>query len=460
MPSVRYGLIRLDIEDFLTAESDWALEVLLDRLDGLHLPASFGLVGEKVEAMAARGGLATLARVGRHKAVGFHSATHSRHPTLAEELESLPYEAGVTRFVEREGPGVEAVRRRVAPPRYFTQPGANWVPHAAEALPHLGMAIYFSEAMNSYLVPLTHPVWLADTLHFSPPVPTPLPFLHGLPWNLEQALARLRAVPREIPEGGFFCVMMHPTELVTTRFWDAVNFGGGNTRHPLRPAPLRPLAERDAAVAALTQYLEAAKALDGVQWLDVVTVAERVERRRPQLLPWSVLDAHLERMGLYPLRTDGGQFSPAQLVWALAYFACHPGRKEVVVPLVRAPRGWAPGQAGQASEVSRREAVAAAEAWLEGELGPEGVELPRVWDGCPIEVWAARWWAACRQPATALVSALPLPLTFLAYVREPEALHWDWPIFAPDFRPYRLWLETRRLAWTVAPVAWTSADRA
>lgn len=457
---MRYGLIRLDIEDFLTPEADQALKAMLDRLESLHLPASLGFVGEKVTAMVRRDQEAVLRQAGRHKAIGFHSATHSRHPTLAEELDQLDYEPGVRRFIDRERMGVEAVARAVAPPRFFTQPGANWVPHAAEALPQLGISIYFSEALNSYLVPLTQPVWLGETLHFSPPVPTPLPFLHGLPDNLEAALDRLKRVPEEIPEGSFFCLMMHPTELVTTQFWDAVNFGRGRTPAEEQAAPLRSSANREAALAAFTRYLQEAKALSGVQWVDVVTVSERVQPRQPEELPRALLDEHVGRCGLYPLRHDRGVFSAAQLVWALAYFALHPGQSQVKVPLVGAPRRWTPRPWWQGAW-TRSEALAAAEAWVHGgtSASPSATAtLPdQVGPGVPIELAAASWWEVRQGGGDALPRA-QLPLTFLAYVKDPVDLHWRWPIFAPDFRPFRLWMETRRLAWTIAPVRWREAE--
>lgn len=443
---MRYGLIRLDIEDFLTPESDDGLQAMLDQLDRHRLPASYGVVGEKATALAHRGRHELLDRLRQKPALGFHSTSHSRHPTLAEELEPLPYPAGVDRFVERESVGVGAVADLVKAPVYFTQPGGNWVPQATQGLPRMGMELYFSESWNSYLVELTEPVWLAQVLHFSLPVPTPAPFLLGLPNNLDEAISRLRHIGETVPDGGAFTIMTHPTELVATKFWDAVNFAQGKTVQTLRPAPLRSRGERERAIYALDQYFLTAAELPGIEWLDVVTLANRVEPRRPFAVRRDQLDGALRRFGLGPTRLSDGTLSASQWVYLLAYFIAHPKTHEVVVPLVDAPKVWTEADFGP-GPLNRPGALTAAAEEVLARVDADR-ELPARVAGMAIEHFAIL--AAHR--LLALDEATPL--TFLSYVKPPEALHWDWPIFAPDFRPYRLWQETRRLAWTIAPVQW------
>ncbi len=453
---MRYGLIRLDIEDYVTPESDDGLEVMLDQLDRHRLPASFGVVGEKAEALFRHGRQDLLRRLAEKSALGFHSRDHSRHPTLAEDLADRAYPDSVERFIDRERPGVQAVSRLVSPPRYFTQPGGNWVPSALDALPRLGMSIMFSESWNSYLVELAEPVWCGQVLHFSLPVPQPAPFLLGLPQTLDQAMQRLEDVPATIPDGGAFTIMTHPTELVTAQFWDVVNFGGGRTRCPLTAAPLRSLNDRDRAMKALDTYWQAARRLGerGIQWVDILTLAERVVPRGPANVRRGQLARALAETGLGPSRrAETGTLSAAQLVWALAYFTRHPQADAAVVPWVGAPTQWVAGQAPTTEAMSSAVVEAGAEAILYGVAQEQALPTACPSDGARIEDWAGAASQHLFGPR-----ADRLPLTFLSYVKDPSRLHWNWPVFAPDFRPYRLWEETRRMAWTLAPVQWKSLE--
>ena len=163
------------------------------------MPGSYGLVGNKVDALKRNGRMALLQELGQEPALGFHSTSHSAHPTIAEELALLPYEAAGARFLERERPGVRTVVDQVGQPRYFTQPGGNWVPEAAEVLPQFGMDIYFTDSFNSYVVDLPGPYWYANVLLYSFPVVNPRPFGLGLPGNLKEAIA---LVEEQVDLGG------------------------------------------------------------------------------------------------------------------------------------------------------------------------------------------------------------------------------------------------------------------
>ena len=445
---MRYGLIRLDIEDFLTPESDDGLQAMLDQLDRHRLPASYGVVGEKAVALAQRGRGALLKRLSEKPALGFHSTSHSRHPTLAEELDLMEYEAGVKQFLVREGRGRDMVSQAIKPPVYFTQPGGNWVPQAVKALPEMGMGLYFSESRNSYIVEYAEPLWLEDVLHFSLPVPTPAPFLLGLPDNLDEALERLQRVTRGIPEGGAFTIMTHPTELVSLEFWDAVNFARGQTRPNLRPAPLRSRSERERAIQALDQYFLAASAMAGIEWVDVLTLADKIQPRRAVVVTRQDVAQAIAKTGIGPTRLKAGTLSAAQVAYALAFWVIHPTVSEMAVPLVKAPLEWGLAEPrGQVLDASRL--MQAAEA-LVADVDSAG-RLPS--KAADVSVETVALMAAERL----LGDQRPVVLSFLSYVKPPQHLHWDWPIFPPDFRPYRLWQETRRLSWNLAPVVWRQA---
>lgn len=431
------GFLRFDVEDFLTPESDDALLAMMDSMRRVGLPGSYGLVGKKVVALEQRGREEILARLREEPAIGFHSTSHSEHPTLAEALSPLDYAAARRHFVEREGVGVEMVRQRVKPPLYFTQPGGNWVPEAVESLPELGMDVFFTDSFNSYVVDLPEPYWYGEVLHLSFPVVNPRPFGLGLPQNRDDAVRLIEEhVARDAD--GMFMVMLHPTELVTTAFWDAVNFARGATRKPLSPAPLRSPEEQQRALASFEEYLYALSRLP-VDWWDVAYLKGRVLPRGPVTVSRRELAARLVQEGWGPLRVTDGTLSAAEALYAWAKLAMTDG-EEVSVPYVGAPEVWH----GEPEEPPH---------------GPwPSRERLRAFAGAVVQS-VERTGRLPREPVAGLTFAVGmaglvqawLPWRFLTYIKEPEQLHWDWPIFPEEFRPWRLWQDARRLAWTLKP---------
>lgn len=450
--SLRTGLIRLDVEDYLTPESDDALAVLVELLDRHRLPASLGFVGEKARALQRHGRHALLEHIASRFAVGFHSTSHSRHPTIGEELADLPYAAGVAAFLERERSGVEAVRDAVGAPGYFTQPGGNWVPQAVHALPHWGMRGYFSEEWNSYLTTRFVPYWWEGLLHLALPVPAPRPLLHGMPDNVEVALRMIQNAVLALPEGGMFCIVLHPTEMVTTEFWDAVNFGGGKTRDVLVPAPLRPVPERRRVVESLDRYLGALAALPQVVWRDFDSLWQTVAATKPEGGPVrteTVLKAWQDGIGWG--KAGAGYFSAADAVGYLAERILDGAESGPMPDTVRAPLDWrvtpvAPGT----GPLWSRSTVRAAAAELVEILQHHGGRLPNRVAGQDVAEAAGRF-AAYLGSASDPIDTPVLRLAFLDEVKPTTALHWDWPIFPPGFQPRNLWEETRRLAWSLKP---------
>lgn len=447
------GLIRFDVEDFLTPESDWALDAMMSVMRSAGLPASYGIVGKKAVALKERGQEGILARLREEPALGFHSTGHSEHPTIAEELADLPYAEAVDAFVARERIGVDAVARLIKAPLYFTQPGANWVPEAAHALPRLGIGTYFSDSWNSYLVTSPQPVWYGDVLHLAPPVIQPRPFLLGMPGNLRQAITMVEQVPDDLGDEDLFMIMLHPTELVTREFWDAVNYGGGRTVYPLRPGPLRTKAEQEAALASFRVYVESLARISGIDWTTVAEVARRVSPRGPVAVGKDALVRQILTTGIGPMTFETGSLSAADVVWAAARLAADPGRTAVSVAPVQEPLSWTPQEENRFPALS-----ASAVGQLCRELIAHVKEHGRLPDrvghrlGFVGPEWVLRYALALltgHEPSA--VTPVPVPLTFLSYVKAPENLHWSWPIFPPGFRPFRLWQDARRLAWGLTP---------
>lgn len=454
------GLIRFDIEDFLTKESDEALGEMLEIMDRYQMPGSYGMVGKKALALRERGAEHPLSLLRAKPSLGFHSTSHSEHPTISEELAELDYDAGVQAFVRRERRGVDMVSEIIKEPVYFTQPGGNWVPHAVDALPQLGIDIFFSDAWNSYLVNSPKPFWYGTILHLSPPVVTPRPFLMNMPDNLPGALKELEKALSDHVAGDLVMVMLHPTELISTKFWDAVNFWGGATIDPLRPAPLRSPNDRQNALKAFDAYVNHARKVDGIEWLDVLKIKQQIKPLEPTLVNREDLEESLSRQGLGPLKLHTGVFlTAAEALWALAYFIVHPDQGRVEVPVLRAPKVWFPDQDTGKDAIARSSLRSAGQYIIEitGQTGcvPDRVKTAN--GSLSLERFLFYGLTALRDQSQGDVRLTPVPLTFLSYVKDPKDLHWDWPIFPPGFEPFQLWNDTRRLAWSLKPAEWRSS---
>lgn len=433
------GFIRFDVEDFLTPESDEALWRMWETMQRHNMPGSYGLVGKKVQALFERGYEKALRALRGTPALGFHSLSHSEHPTLAEEAALLSYEEACDVFIAREGRGVTMVKDLIKPPTYFTQPGGNWVPEAVESLPQLGMDVFFTDSFNSYVVDLSHPYWYGEILHLSFPVINPRPFGLGLPHNLDEAVSLVDHYVLEHP-GDAFMVMLHPTELVTKEFWDVVNFPHGTTVAPLRPAPVRSSAEQDAALKAFDRYIERIKGLP-VKWGDVSTLRDEVQARGPVTVRRQEIQDAIVQQGWGPMEMSEGTLSAAEALYALAMFVRHPRLMTLEVPYVGAPHHWMEQHRGSTVMVplisdDRAQTVASA---IIASFERSGRLPSGKIAGLTLQ-----------EALAALTHQRLLPdLAFLGYIKETAALHWDWPIFPPGFSPLRLWQDARRLAWTL-----------
>lgn len=408
------------------------------------VPASYGIVGKKAMALYRHGHHEALAWLSEEPSLGFHSTSHSEHPTIAEDLSRLSYQAGVAKFLERESVGVRMVTEFIKAPGYFTQPGGNWVPEALEALPRLDIDVFFTDSFNSYVIDLDQPYWYGDVLHLSFPVVNPRPFGLGLPGNWEQAV-RLVEPWQDKSSGSAFMVMLHPTELVTQEFWDAVNFSKGTTHWPLKPAPVRPPYERSASLESFNRYIERMSQLS-IEWCDVATLKTKIVPREDVAVSREELETALQEQGWGPIELSHATLSAAQSLYALCLMDAE-GLAEVRVGMVGAPLSWTPATVDKAAADSVRRL-----AWARG-LVRAVHEEGRLPSGPVAGLSLEQGMAAI------LAGKVDAKLNFLQYIKAPHQLHWDWPIFPENFRPTRLWHDARRLAWTLKRARWRDEGR-
>ena len=455
--------LRLDTEDFLTPASDDALLAILDILEAHGATATFPLVARKLEAWQQKpdGGV-LCARLSRH-AVGYHSATHSLHPTIAEEAADLTWLQAQAAFEARESAGFARVRAAFGPPACYTQPGGNWTASALPVLRRWGIPCEYSEDWNSYIDCGATPVHYAGLLHWSAPVAAPKPFLSALPAGLGPALEQVRAaLTARSCDDPPVNVVAHPTELCTTAFWDAVNFGRGRMPPPKewRPAPTRSRAEVAAATAAFDSYIHTLRR-EGVQF---VTIRDVVVRHPDRTAGLRLDAAELQTLApplcnaAVPLQRGDAALSAAEALYLLCRGLTGTPGPLRVVPCDGPSDPPPPAPSGSASRVAILTAAAALQRFVEvqGRL-PATVTVGRTAVG-PADLLGAVSRAVV-DPRVANLPWQPCPLLAAGCIKPPERLHWDWAVFPAEFRPLRLWEAARLQAWTLRPAPRADARR-
>jgi hypothetical protein len=141
-----YISLFVDVEDCSTPLSDDVARDIADIVSSHGLSGNLMVVGDKARALERRGRQDVIAALRRHE-VGLHSDRHSRHPTVAEYLENAGWQDGIEEAVQRERPGVEALRRVFGQsPSCWGQPGGSWGPQIHPAVRRLGIpAVVYPE---------------------------------------------------------------------------------------------------------------------------------------------------------------------------------------------------------------------------------------------------------------------------------------------------------------------------
>lgn len=134
-----YVTLFMDVEDLVALEADDIAKTCSDILAEEGARATMCIVGEKARLLQERGRADVIQALKQHD-IGYHSATHSVHPTIAEYLADKNWEEGVAEAIRREKPGVQALHDAFSlMPSCFAGPGNTWGPQICGAMEHLGI---------------------------------------------------------------------------------------------------------------------------------------------------------------------------------------------------------------------------------------------------------------------------------------------------------------------------------
>ncbi|MEO8131433.1 MAG: hypothetical protein ABI822_30335 [Bryobacteraceae bacterium] len=314
-----YVVLWFDTEDYIEpAADDAALRIATD-LTALGVHATFKVVGEKARVLEQRKRTDLIQALGRHD-IGYHAENHSIQPAPAVYLRDMGWLDGAAEFERREGRGVADIQRIFGvTPSCYGQPGSSWGPQSYRALLHLGIPMYMDEGSQVGL--RAQPFWFGGVFHvfgmqrflirpeLDADAKVPATFA-----RFDQVAAELRA-----KGGGVISTYYHPTEFVTTEFWDAANFAKGASRERAdwqRPKRRTP-EESERCYRILSAYVKHALGVTGVKF---VTARELMKLYTPPVNPIPVdrtAAARQLRERITFLETKDGAYSAAELLESL-----------------------------------------------------------------------------------------------------------------------------------------------
>lgn len=276
-----YWLLWFDTEDYIEPSSDDAALRLAEGLRERGVRATFKIVGEKARVWMARGRQDVIRAVAAHD-VGYHTEWHSVPPAPAQYLSQMGLLDGAAEFSRRERGGFLLLEQLFGlPPSCYGQPGNSWAPQVNLALREWGVKVYMDDAGQVGFD--EQPFWYGGLLYiFNLGRHTVRAELND-PAALEPAKRRFDeavASSRRLG-GGVIQTYYHPTEWVTTKFWDGVNFsyGANPERSEWRKPPLRTPESREQAFRIFFEWVDHVRRTPNLR---IVTAREAVALFEPR----------------------------------------------------------------------------------------------------------------------------------------------------------------------------------
>jgi peptidoglycan/xylan/chitin deacetylase (PgdA/CDA1 family) len=212
--------LTFDVEDFINDRSIEAIDYILRLLNKHHQKAIFFVTGHMAEKLQ---DFPIIIQMLRKHEIGYHSTSHSVHPTIFEYTDIKDYQRAYQISLDREvahiNPlsgaiegrgGIEAVRNIFSGKKIesFRAPGFSWSPPHLEALKQLGIKYDFSTAIAD------RPVKYKEITFF------PLPLF------IDSIL--IRSLFYEITQREVIIIDFHPNYMVNKDWWDSTFFAGSN----------------------------------------------------------------------------------------------------------------------------------------------------------------------------------------------------------------------------------------
>ncbi len=307
-----------DTEDYVEPAADDAALRLATDLTALGVRATFKVVGEKARVLEQRGRWDVVRALALHE-IGYHSNFHSIPPAPALYLRDLGYVEGAAEFERRERTGMlDLARIFGVRPSCYGQPGSSWGPQSNTALRRMGIPVYLDEGTQVGLD--NQPFWYGGLLYifnmgrYSMRAP-----LDGAA-TMASTYERFDRAAAELAArgGGVISIYYHPTEFVTTEFWDAVNFAKGADRERVdwRRPHRRTEADSERCYGILRAYVEHMKKVPGVRFSTAREMLQLYGGPSPKSLSPARFSQHLASRQTF-LLTEQESLSAADMLLGL-----------------------------------------------------------------------------------------------------------------------------------------------
>jgi len=319
--SIIYVYLWFDIEDYITKESDDLPLIALNILEKYGVPATCKLVAEKIRFLEENGRTDVISTIGRFD-VGFHTNTHSQHPTVYEYLANLDVLSGADEFIARERVGVEKIKQTFSrTPSCFGHGGPTWAPHVYPALAKLEIPMYLDE--TPILNVENQPYWYCGVLNLNGANENCIRFDNT--FEKEDGLRVLKRKFKKIhnslqSRGGAISVLYHLHTFINAKYWDKLNFANGKNiprseykRPPAQPEEITQRAWRD--YEEFVRYMQSFKDVKFITATDALKIYRRTHLRlnRERLLH---VARHFRNSSNY-MRLGKAYISPAEAFYAV-----------------------------------------------------------------------------------------------------------------------------------------------
>ena len=270
MIKTRKLLLTFDVEDFINPNAVYALYRILKILEKYELRALFFITGHMAERISSFPKI--LDMLNDHE-IGYHSSSHSVHPTIPEYTDIKDYKKAYEISLERETSHINPLTGKIEGDGgiYFLQdlfyskkieafraPGMCWTPPHLEALKSLGIRYDFSSNIT-----FSEPVFYKGIIFY--------PFTALQQWY--GSLHDYECIFYSILKHKVTVFDLHPTLLVNQFEWDSIYYKGNPKA--LLTVPERPREEAEALFRKFEllikriEILQKAKLIDTNPNLDI-----------------------------------------------------------------------------------------------------------------------------------------------------------------------------------------------
>jgi hypothetical protein len=253
------------------------LSTILQLLAELDLKAIFFITGHMAERLEDFPNTVDL--LNEHE-IGYHSSSHSVHPTIFEYTDIADYDEAYSISIKREtshinpltgnieGKGGLLFLKELFPAKSivaYRAPGCCWSPPHTEALRDLGINFDFSSAASS-----------SNAVSHKGITFYPYPILGS--WN--GSLRDYRFLGQSVLKNEVTVTGFHPSLLVSENQWDSI-YHRGNPKHTAPPKPREP-AETQRLVRDFELFLRRMRTLEKAK-LAQITAEPRASERKLKL---------------------------------------------------------------------------------------------------------------------------------------------------------------------------------